>query len=573
MRILLVDADPAARAETAAQLRGLGLDVEEAVDGEAALETCARERIDLVVTELELPDISGYALTRVLRKRAFPSWQPVIVLTHSGEEAAMLEALDAGADAFIRKPIADRSLHARLRPIMRALMQQRESEESARELARRHEAEEEEKRLAQHLMSRLINADQLNDPALQHWVAPAQTLSGDLVAAARTPGGVLHVLLADGTGHGLAASLNVLPITAPFYRMTERGFGIGAIARELNAKLREMMPADRFVAATLAAVDFREHLVQVWNGGNPMFYLLGPAGSAECVFNSTHLPLGLAGDDDFDEAVESCAFVAGSQLVLFSDGLAEAENAEGSVFGEERLARLLTDTPPAVRMQRVKETLADHLAGASAHDDISMVLVSCDNGGKPRVERAAPAPHAARHAGAWRIALRLGAAELRHMDVVPALLATLQNFESARPHGGALFIILSELFNNALDHGVLGLSSALKHGAGGMDHYLEERARRLRALASGSVEIEIEQREKSGHECLLIVCRDSGPGFDYKNVGADDGSGARTAFGRGLTLVRSLCDSLEFAERGNEAWACYPLDRETAAAEDATPAG
>jgi hypothetical protein len=86
---------------------------------------------------------------------------------------------------------------------------------------------------------------------------------------------VLHVLLADGAGHGLAASLNVLPVTAPFYRMTERGFGIDAIAREINSKVRALLPVDRFIAATLVAVNFRERYVTVWNGGNP-----GPCWSA-----------------------------------------------------------------------------------------------------------------------------------------------------------------------------------------------------------------------------------------------------------------------------------------------------
>lgn len=564
MRILLVDADPAARATTAGQLRSMGLDVLEADSGEAALEACARERIDLVVTELTLPDLSGYALTRVLRQRAFPSWQPVVALTAAADEAAVLETFDAGADAFIRKPIEDRSLHARLRPIMRALMLQQESEARERELQKRYQAEEEEKRLAQHLMQRLINVDKLNDPALECWVSPAQTLSGDLVAAARTPGGVLHVLLADGTGHGLAASLNVLPITAPFYRMTERGFGIGAIARELNAKLRDLMPADRFVAATLAAADFRERVVRVWNGGNPMAYLLGAQGTAECVFNSMHLPLGLADDDGFDESVESCAFDSGSQLVLFSDGLVEAENAAGEMYGEERMARLLTGHAPARRMEEVKTTVAEHLAGQTAHDDMSLVLVNCNETAQPQVERSTPVTHAvARHAGAWRIALRLGAAELRGMDVVPALLGLLNNLDAARPHAGALFIILSELYNNALDHGVLGLSSALKHAADGMDRYLEMRAKRLAGLTEGSIEIVLETEERPGMDenTLWIYCRDSGPGFDYKNVGADDGSGARSAFGRGLTLVRSLCGSLEFAGCGNEAIARFPLGR------------
>lgn len=561
MRILLVDADPVARAETAAQLRRLGLEVEEAADGEAALDACARERIDLVVTELELPGISGYALTRILRKRAYPSWQPVIVLTTTGGEAEVLETFDAGADAYIRKPVADRSLHARLRPIMRALMLQRESDERAGELQRRYEAEETEKRLAQHLMTRLINADKLRDPALQHWVSPAQTLSGDLVAAARTPGGVLHVLLADGTGHGLAASLNVLPITAPFYRMTERGFGIGAIARELNAKLREMMPVNRFVAATLAAVDFREQAVQVWNGGNPMAWLLGPNGHAECVFASGHVPLGLVEDEDFDESVESCALQPGSQLVLYSDGLIEAEDAAGEVFGEERLALLLGQAPLHERLDRVKEGLSAHLSGRGAHDDVSLVLVKYDDSVTlPRVR--APAPlRPAQAASAWRLELRLGPAELRGMDVVPMLLGTLNHFESLRPHAGALFIILSELYNNALDHGVMGLSSALKRQADGMEIYLEQRAARLAALSSGGIEIEIEHLNGAEGEQLSILCRDSGAGFDYKSVGADDGAGAQSAFGRGLTLVRSLTERLEFSGSGNEARALYRLDR------------
>jgi hypothetical protein len=252
----------------------------------------------------------------------------------------------------------------------------------------------------------------------------------------------------------------------------------------------------------------------------------------------------------------------GSQLVLFSDGLVEAENAAGDVFGEERLAGLLGRAPPGARLDRVKEGVAVHLAGETAHDDMSLVLVQFNESGKPQVERPVSGPHTVmRHAGAWRIALRLGASELRGMDVVPALLATLQNFESARAHGGALFIVLSELYNNALDHGVLGLSSALKHSDGGMERYLEQRTRKLQGLAAGRIEIEIEHRDEGGAECLRIVCRDSGPGFDYKNVGADDGSGPRAAFGRGLTLVRSLCDSLEFAGSGNEAIARFPLNR------------
>ncbi|MBL7650499.1 MAG: serine/threonine-protein phosphatase, partial [Candidatus Hydrogenedentes bacterium] len=165
--------------------------------------------------------------------------------------------------------------------------------------------------------------------------------SGDLIAAARTPGNVLHVLLADGAGHGLAASLNVLPVTAPFYRMTERGFGIDAIAREINSKVRALLPVDRFIAATLVAVNFRERYVTVWNGGNPGPLLIRPDGGVRLHFNRHHFPLGVVDDDEFDGTVDAHVVNPHDHLLLFSDGLIELEDAAGQALGVEGLGAAL----------------------------------------------------------------------------------------------------------------------------------------------------------------------------------------------------------------------------------------
>jgi hypothetical protein len=72
--------------------------------------------------------------------------------------------------------------------------------------------------------------------------------------------------------------------------MTERGFGIDAIAREINSKVRALLPVDRFIAATLVAVNFREHYVTVWNGGNPGPLLIRPDGGVRLHFNRHHFP-------------------------------------------------------------------------------------------------------------------------------------------------------------------------------------------------------------------------------------------------------------------------------------------
>ncbi len=228
-----------------------------------------KARPDLLICSLDLADTDGIELARRLQERHAPDWLPVVLLSRSEDEEDRIRSFEAGADAFLAKPASARVISARVQALARILERQRREQAHAEELARYQAYEEEDKRIAMHLMEKLVNREKLRDPALSYWIQPAASFSGDVIAAARTPKNVLHVLLADGTGHGLSASLNVLPIAAPFYRMTERGFGIDSIARELNAKVRELLPRDRFIADTLASVKIEERSVHLWIGGNP----------------------------------------------------------------------------------------------------------------------------------------------------------------------------------------------------------------------------------------------------------------------------------------------------------------
>ncbi|MDP2808760.1 MAG: SpoIIE family protein phosphatase [Rhodocyclaceae bacterium] len=438
-----------------------------------------------------------------------------------------------------------------------------------RELERYRALEEEERRIARHLIDRLIDLDKLRDPSLRHWLLSAAAFSGDLLAAARTPGGMLHVLLADGTGHGLSASINALPVAPPFYRMTEKGFGIDAIARELNVKTKQFLPVDRFVAATLAAVDFREGIVQVWNGGNPKPFFLDAAGNAERVFGRTHMALGILDDDEFDDAVETHAFGTGAQLILYSDGLLKAESLEDGMFGHDRLAATLAGASAEHRLDAVISAVTGHLGGQPARDDISVVLVDCVRGRQVAAERAsAPATATATTttsaSGSWRLLLRLGTREVRTLDVVPMLLGLTGQFEGLGANAGQLFVVLSELYNNALDHGLLRLDSRLKLDPSGMEAWLDEREQRMAAI-NGEIEFDLEQFQEGARSWLRITCRDSGPGFDPAAVlspgGQTEGGELPESlpFGRGVALLRSLCASLQYNEAGNAAIALMAL--------------
>lgn len=560
MKILIVEENPDDLSLARRELEAVGHEVTGAANGTLAMRLYQEASPDVVITDIYVPGMDGFALTRAVQQLAAPRWQPVIFLTACRDDDLQVKALQVGADAFIIKPVVAEVLEAKLHVIQRLLAMQRQAEERAYELECYYVAEEEDKRMARQLIERMVSAEKLDDPAISHWISPAAAFCGDLVAAARTPSGTLHVLLADGTGHGLAASINVLPILSPFYRMTEKGFEIDAIVREINIRTRQSLPTERFVAATMASIDFKGGVVRVWNGGNPEPFMLDPTGRVDRIFSRSQVPLGVLPDSGFDAGIESHAFGGHSQLVLYSDGLIEAEDAGGQPFGYDRLAEIFVGNPPGQRLAAVIEAVKAHLGNAAAHDDISALLVDCDHRMDAYPQRSAPMRQVAGQTGnRWNFRLRIGAREIRHIDLVPLLLGVIGEFESIRGNTGRLFVVLSELFNNALDHGLLGLDSSLKLGQDGMEQYLAERDRRLAVLDSGEFEISLEELDENGEPWLRVGCRDSGPGFDHAAVISGIAMEGEMPFGRGIPLVLSMCDSLEFNEAGNAVTLLMPL--------------
>lgn len=555
--ILVVDDNPDDLYLTRRDLEALGHRVALASTAREALALIEEAYPDVLMTDVGLPGMDGIELLQTVRARADGSWIPSLVFTGSLDEATQMRALEAGADAYLCKPASRKMLRAKLGVILRLRAMQRQAEARNKELAHYRVLQEEEQRLARFVMERLINREALGDPALHHWIHSAAEFSGDLIAAARTPGNVLHVLLADGAGHGLAASLNVLPVTAPFYRMTARGFGIDAIAREINNKVRALLPVDRFIAATLVAVNFRERYVTVWNGGNPGPLLLRPDGAVHMHFNRHHLPLGVADEDEFDATVDAHVVDPRDHLLLFSDGLIELEDASGRPLGMEGLGDALAGVLARDRLPRLTEIVHRMIGGKPPPDDISVAQIALHDEPHALPSAGPGEPTGPIVASDWRLVLRLGATDLRRLDAVPMLLGAIDHFDSVRPFAGRLFLVLSELFNNALDHGLLRLPSSLKAGADGMDLYLEERARRLAELTAGAVEFELVLRQTpSLSPALHITCADSGPGFNHEELveaarGEPSDEDLLKSHGRGIPLLLKVCEDVRYRGPGN----------------------
>jgi two-component system response regulator MprA len=116
--VLVAEDDRAVRESLARALQAVGYRVRTAVDGVGALDEVARERPDLLVVDVMMPNVDGLGVCRTLRRRG--ERIPILVLTALREVRDRVAGLDAGADDYLVKPFALDELLARLRALLRS---------------------------------------------------------------------------------------------------------------------------------------------------------------------------------------------------------------------------------------------------------------------------------------------------------------------------------------------------------------------------------------------------------------------------------------------------------------------
>jgi two-component system KDP operon response regulator KdpE len=123
--VLIVDDEPPIRRLLRTSLGAQGFAILEAADGASGLASVARDRPELIVLDLGLPDMDGIEVIRSLR--AGGDRTPVVVLSGRGDETGKVAALDAGADDYVTKPFGMAELVARMRTALRHRLQEQGS--------------------------------------------------------------------------------------------------------------------------------------------------------------------------------------------------------------------------------------------------------------------------------------------------------------------------------------------------------------------------------------------------------------------------------------------------------------
>jgi len=201
-----------------------------------------------------------------------------------------------------------------------------------------------------------------------------------VIVAGINPKGNIQAVLADGTGHGLAAALSVIPVVQVFYGMKDKSLTIDVMAKEMNSHIRKVMPVGRFVAATLISMDEQVGTISVWNGGIPFVIFIGENGEVLHQWKSNHPFLGLMNETQFDSGLETYHCFQNGYLFACSDGLLEAEDESGNALEEARLLSWLREDKED-KVKFVSDKLISHLGNKSAHDDVSFLIAPFTFGG------------------------------------------------------------------------------------------------------------------------------------------------------------------------------------------------
>jgi two-component system, HptB-dependent secretion and biofilm response regulator len=273
-------------------------------------------------------------------------------------------------------PVLDRRLFiAVVRDISERKRVERQLAENAGHLQQYHDEAEAEAELAKDIMERHIRSDALEQPGIQHFVMPTHRFSGDIVLAARSRSGKLYAMLADATGHGLAAAMSGLAIVNDFYRAVEEEMPLRRMVLMLNNALTELLPQGRFVSAGLVLLDQRLQHGSLWLGGVPDVLCVSADNQVTGHFRADQLPLGIEMWQADDVMVHSLEWHEHSQLLLCSDGLIEAEGRAGVPFGYEGVELAITHADETNRLDLLCRALREHLGDLPGHDDISMLLL------------------------------------------------------------------------------------------------------------------------------------------------------------------------------------------------------
>jgi len=551
LNILIADDNKSDRLILAAIVKKMGHDVCFAEDGIQAVAQYREKKPDIILLDVMMPNMNGQEAALAIKSSAGEDMVPIIFLTSLQDATDLAKCLDSGGDDFLTKPYNKIILQAKINAFSR-MSKMHITLQHQRDLISEHnEHMVNEQEVARAVFDNVTHSGCLNLPNLKYLLSPFSVFNGDVLLAARKPSGSMHILLGDFTGHGLPAAIGAMPLAEIFYGMTAKGFLMEDILREINSKLKNILPIGYFCCVCMLNLNFRKEQIEVWMGGLPDFYLLRHDTNKVEKIASTHLPLGVLSSQGFDSKTKRFSLRREDRLYMWSDGIIESRNDSGDLFGEERLMDIFSKNNNPDNLFDEIVYRVNEFTGESGKDDDTTLLevrmVAESEVGEVNIDLSSGMITGPTD---WNMRYTLRGDTLKTFNPLPVMLGIISDVPALHGLSGQLYTLMSELFSNAFEHGVLGLSSDLKKDAKGFSEYYAQRDQAVKSMGDGFVSFEFDHTPTIEGGRLSLIVSDSGDGFDHLGKQANQFKDGGYS-GRGIPLIVSICDSLEYVGKGN----------------------
>ncbi|RKN49455.1 PP2C family protein-serine/threonine phosphatase [Micromonospora endolithica] len=214
------------------------------------------------------------------------------------------------------------------------------------------------------------------DTAINALLEPAYEVGGDAFDYSLA-GGTVSMAILDGVGHGLPAVLTTSVALGALRAARRTGADLPGIARTIDEAITATWSDARFVTGILAEFDTRTGVLRYVEAGHPPPVLLRRGRAVRTLSGARQLPLGLGHDR---AGVAQARLEPGDRLLLHTDGVTEARDAAGELFGLSRLADLAerhigSGLPGAEILRRLSHAVAAHRAPRARGDDATLMLL------------------------------------------------------------------------------------------------------------------------------------------------------------------------------------------------------
>jgi len=328
-------------------LERAGFTVLASANGKEALELIKEHHPDVIISDLMMPEIDGTVLCQMVKTDEELNNPYFIMLTAKSTVDSKIQGLKIGADDYITKPFNVKEVVARVNSAMRIKALQSEVMEKNIVLEKFKATMENELFLAGKFQSSLVPETGFiaGKVKLDYVYSPAIHVGGDIFDVMTTGSGKIAFFIADVTGHGIVAALISGMIKLSFVQAILGTDSPIEIANKINKDIVSTTTEEHFASMFLGCFDIETGKLSYVRAGHPAPYLI--KGDEIVELEAPGFLVGIIDEIPLEEHSVDLTF--GDKIVLFTDGITEAEGEDGELLGNDRLKEMFlkqTDNNP-----------------------------------------------------------------------------------------------------------------------------------------------------------------------------------------------------------------------------------